>query len=86
MDTRTIVVIMIAASLCFLAYLSYTRQFGWALGVARNALLGCAGMLGCNFLLASTGLAVGINALTVFIVGVLGLPGFLLLYVTRLMI
>lgn len=78
--------VAVGAGVCFLAYLLYTRQFKWLYGVIRNVLLGCAGILGFNYLLASTGLVVGINALTAFVVGVLGLPGFMLLYVTRLII
>ncbi|MDR1665016.1 MAG: pro-sigmaK processing inhibitor BofA family protein [Clostridiales bacterium] len=55
-------------------------------GIIKNAFFGCAGILGFNFLLSSTGIAVGINALTVLVVGILGLPGFMLLYAARLMI
>ena len=40
----------------------------------------------CNMLLAPMGLAIGVNLLTVFIIGVLGIPGFLLLYLTQWMI
>lgn len=86
MDSQTVMYLMLAIGVCFAAYLLYTRQFKWVLGVVRNAFIGVIGILGCNFLLASTGLAVGVNALTAFIVGILGLPGFMLLYVTQLMV
>jgi inhibitor of the pro-sigma K processing machinery len=77
---------MIAAGTCFLAYLIYTRQFRWLFGLLKNAALGAIGLLAGNFALASLGLAVGINVLTVLVVGLLGLPGLMLLYVTKLMV
>jgi pro-sigmaK processing inhibitor BofA len=78
--------LLLALAVGFLAYLLYTRQFKWLLGVARNSALGIVGLLTFNFVLAGANLAVGINALTVLIVGVLGAPGFLLLYATRLLV
>jgi inhibitor of the pro-sigma K processing machinery len=75
--------LILAAGACFLGYLLYTRQFKWLGGVVRNGTLGAVGMLVLNTLLSPLGLAVGVNALTVFIVGILGLPGLMLLYVIR---
>ena len=42
--------------------------------------------MACNMLLAPMGVIVGVNFLTVLIVGVLGIPGFLLLYLTQWML
>ena len=70
----------------FLAYLLYTRQFGWLLRVVRNMAFGVAGMLSFNFLLSDFGLSIGINVITTLIVGLLGAPGFLLLYTTQMML
>lgn len=67
----------------FLAYLIYSKQYEWLLGVLRNAAIGVAGILAANFALGGLGIAVGVNALTVIIVGVLGAPGFVLLYAAR---
>ena len=78
--------LMLALGAGFLAYLLYTRQFRWLVKVVRNMLLGIAGMLVFNFLLAGVGLSVGINAVTALVVGLLGAPGFLLLYAARVMI
>jgi inhibitor of the pro-sigma K processing machinery len=77
--------LILAAGACFLGYLLYTRQFKWLGGVIRNAVLGVAGILALNTVLAPMGVAVGVNALTAFIVGILGLPGLMLLYVGRIM-
>ena len=70
----------------FLAYLLYTRQFSWLLRVVRNMAFGVAGMLTFNFLLSGFGLSVGINVITTLVVGLLGAPGFLLLYATQMML
>ena len=69
----------------FLAYLIYTRQFGWLVRVGRNMLVGAGGMLLFNMLLGNFGIRVGINAVTALVVGLLGAPGFLLLYATQAM-
>jgi inhibitor of the pro-sigma K processing machinery len=78
--------LILAAAACFFGYLLYTRQFKWLIGVIRNAVLGVIGILALNTVLAPAGIAVGVNALTAFIVGVLGLPGLLLLYVARVVV
>jgi len=77
---------MMAVCACFLAYLAYTGQFKWLLGVVRNMALGIIGMLGLNLVLSGMGVAVGVNAVTALIVGLLGLPGLLLLYAARFLV
>ena len=78
--------LVLALGAGFLAYLLYTRQFGWLLRVVRNMALGVAGMLLFNLMLGSFGLRVGINAITALVVGLLGAPGFLLLYAAQAMV
>jgi len=70
----------------FFAYLLYTRQFKWLLSVTRNVALGVIGILIFNFLFSGMGLAVGINAITALVVGLLGAPGFLLLYAAQMLL
>ena len=78
--------LMLALGAGFLAYLLYTRQFSWLIKVVRNMALGVVGMLVFNLMLANFGLSVGINAVTTIIVGLLGAPGFLLLYAAQMLI
>jgi len=78
--------LMAALGFGFFAYLLYTRQFKWLFSVIRNMVVGVGGILGVNFMLSGMGVAVGVNAVTALIVGLLGLPGFLLLYATQLLI
>jgi inhibitor of the pro-sigma K processing machinery len=70
----------------FVALLLYSRQFRWLGRVGRNMLLGTGGMLAANAALATAGLAVGVNLITALVVGVLGVPGFLMLYLAQLMV
>ena len=74
------------AGLGLISILFFNRQIKTVFNIVRNAVLGIVGILACNMLLAPLGLAVGVNLLTVFIVGALGIPGFFLLYLTRWMI
>ncbi|MCL2372510.1 MAG: pro-sigmaK processing inhibitor BofA family protein [Defluviitaleaceae bacterium] len=75
-----------ACGIGFVAYLLYSRQFKWLLSVAKNVILGTGGILAINFALISFGIQVGINALTLIVVGILGLPGLGLLYATRFLV
>ena len=77
---------MAIAGLSLVAILFFNRQIKAAINIVRNAILGIIGILACNMLLAPAGVAVGVNVLTVFVVGVLGVPGFLLLYLTQWMV
>jgi len=61
-------------------------NFRWLFGVLRNMIIGVGGILGVNFLLAGMGIAVGVNLITAAVVGLLGLPGFLLLYAAQMLI
>ena len=74
------------AGMGLVAILFFSRQIKVIFNVARSAAVGVLGILACNMLLAPMGLAVGVNLMTVFIVGVLGVPGFLLLYLTQWMV
>jgi pro-sigmaK processing inhibitor BofA len=78
--------LMIALGFGFLAYVFYTRQFKWLLSVARNTSLGIIGILLFNFFLSGFGLSVGINAITALTVGLLGAPGFFLLYAAQILV
>jgi len=77
---------MIIAGLGLVAILFFSKQLKFAFNFLRNAIAGAVGIFACNMLLAPVGIALGINLLTLFIVGVLGLPGFLLLYLSQWML
>ena len=78
--------LLAALGAVFFAYLIYTGQVRWILGVVRNMFIGVVGMLWLNTVIIGTGFAVGVNAITVLVVGLLGLPGFLLLYGAQILV
>ncbi|MCL2420789.1 MAG: pro-sigmaK processing inhibitor BofA family protein [Defluviitaleaceae bacterium] len=77
---------MVVAGLGLVAILFFNRQVKVAFTLLRNAVIGAAGIWAANMLLAPIGVMVGVNLMTLFIVGVLGIPGFLLLYLTQWMV
>ena len=77
---------MIIGGLGLVAILFFSRQIKAAFTIVRNAILGIVGILAANILLAPVGIAVGVNLMTTFVVGVLGIPGFLLLYLTQFIV
>ena len=77
---------MAIAGMGLVAILFFSRQIKVIFNAVRNAAIGILGILACNMLLAPMGLAVGVNLMTIFIVGILGIPGFLLLYLTQWMV
>ena len=78
-------ILLMLVGVIFFGILIFSRQSKWFLRVLRNSFCGICGMFFLNFALASYGLSIGINALTVIIVGLLGAPGFLLLYAALLL-
>jgi len=78
--------LVLALGFGFFAYLLYTRQFKWLVSVVRNMALGVIGLLLFNYIFYSMGLAVGINAVTTLVIGLLGAPGFLLLYAAQMLV
>ena len=61
-------------------------QARWFFSVLRNMVLGVGSILAINFLLAGFGISVGINAITAVVVGLLGLPGVVLLYAVGVLV
>jgi inhibitor of the pro-sigma K processing machinery len=78
--------VLLLLALGFGTILLYTRQLNWAVSVAKNSAAGVLGLLLFNFLFSGFGLVVGVNLVTVLIVGVLGAPGFFLLYAAQMLI
>ena len=78
--------LILACIIGFFGYVLYTRQGKWLLSVVRNMVLGTIGILVLNFLLIDAGVTIGINLITTMIVGLLGVPGFFLLFATQILL
>ncbi|MEA4815260.1 hypothetical protein SDC9_200585 [bioreactor metagenome] len=78
-------IIYIMLGICGFLILAFilAKPIKFLIGLLINAISGLILIIAANFVLAASGAAVGINALTVFIVTVLGLPGAAALIVIR---
>lgn len=86
MNTDSVVFWMIGLCLVIICLFVLSKPLKALLRIARNALIGAFAFVGMNFLLSPLSISVGVNALTVLIVGILGVPGFLSLYLSRMIL
>lgn len=84
MDIKT-VVLLAAGVLALLAVASraFSPPAGVAARAAVNTLVGLGGLLLLNATAAFTGLRLGVNLFNALVVGVLGLPGLVLLLLVQ---
>ena len=73
----------IAAFVIIIGFMFFGRQLKAVGRFLLRSAVGAAAMLGVNLALAPMGLGVGVNLLTAFVVGVLGIPGFVSLYILK---
>ncbi|MCL2699501.1 MAG: pro-sigmaK processing inhibitor BofA family protein [Defluviitaleaceae bacterium] len=83
MDSTNLIMWLIAACLVFAAVMIFAKPIKTIACIFIQAVLGSALMYIVNFVLAPFAIFVGVNALTAFIVGVLGLPGLFTLYILQ---
>jgi len=86
MSAAQVIFLLVVAAVLLLIFFFFAKPARTLLKLGVNAVAGCLGLWAANALLAGTSLAVGANAVTVLTVGILGLPGFLLLFVTKLVL
>ncbi|MDR1066312.1 MAG: pro-sigmaK processing inhibitor BofA family protein [Clostridiales bacterium] len=80
-------IIMIMIIVCFAAFICLTvsRPLKALFHVVAGSALGAIGISVFNSLLAPVGVTVGFNVITALISGVLGIPGFFMLYIMAAM-
>ncbi len=81
MPSSQVIVWMIICCIIFLVLLLFARPLRFVARTATGALIGAVCMAIMNTALTPFGVSVGINLITALIVGFLGAPGFLTLYV-----
>jgi inhibitor of the pro-sigma K processing machinery len=80
MDLNQKVIAAILAGFFLIALLRiFSTPFRLALKLLLNTLLGFAALWAVNLTAGATGIALGLNLWNALIIGVLGLPGFVLL-------
>lgn len=87
-NSSYIILMMAAICIVFMLAIVFQRQLKFILQFVLRGILGGIGIVLINFLLAFAGIniGVGINFLSFLIVGALGIPGFITLYFTGLLL
>lgn len=83
MDSRNLVVWMIIACIIFMLVLTFSKPLKFLIKFIVQGVIYSFGFLVVNAIMASLNIFVGINFLTVFVVSMLGFPGFIILYVAN---
>jgi len=81
MDYSSIITWMIVICLIFVGLIMFAKPVKYILRFLMQAVCGMLLAVFFNFVLAPFSIAVGVNYVTFFISGLLGLPGFAMLYV-----
>lgn len=83
MDNSRIILLMIVCCLIFAVAIIFRRQLKAVFLIIIQAAMGMAGIGIVNLVLGIIGIAspVGINLLNMFVTGILGIPGIVMLYV-----
>lgn len=86
MNSSEAITFMIAICVIILIYMVLANQFNYILKcLIRSAM--CMGLISIlNYFLAPFGYLMGVNMINAFIVGILGLPGVVLLYVSNMIL
>lgn len=84
MDAVTILLLVIAGTgLLVLLFRVFKTPLKWVLKLLLNTLFGFLGLLILNFLGGFIGLSLGVNWFNAIVVGVLGVPGIVLLLLVK---
>jgi len=86
MDYTSVITWMIIICLVFVGLIMFAKPVKYILRFLIQAVLGMALTFVVNFMLSPFSVAIGLNYLTFFITGLLGLPGFVMLYLMTWMV
>lgn len=64
----------------------FYRPLKWLMKIVVKSAVGCVGLMLFNLLSGITGMTIGVNLVTAFITGTLGIPGLGLLLILQKMI
>lgn len=83
MNTSVIVAAVLGSVLFLIVSVLFFKQLKGFFSLVLNTALGWAGLYIFNSLLSSAGIFIGINIASASIVGVLGIPGLVLLVILK---
>ena len=81
--TIGLVLVVICALMVFLLVKLISKPFKWAAKLFINGIVGFVSLFFVNFLGGYIGLSLGVNWINAIVVGVLGLPGVVLLLLLK---
>lgn len=80
-NTDTFIIYIIIAILILLLLSVFSKKIGYILKFLIRSAVGVLGFTFVNMATSSLGVVVGANLLTILFVGLLGIPGFVSLYI-----
>ena len=86
LDGASILAYLFGLVLLFLFAWLFIKPLKWLLRLGINSLIGGVLLFDVNLLGGILGITVSVNALTALFVGILGVPGLVLLYIMQLIL
>jgi len=86
MNSTAILAYAFGGVMLYLLIWYFYKPLKWLMKVVVKAAFGCVGLLLFNLFSGITGMTVGVNLVTAFVTGVLGVPGLGLLLILQKMI
>ena len=85
MDYRVAIAYTFAVIILYVIFWVFYKPLKSAMKVVINSAIGCAALIGFNYIGAFTGVKIGVNLYTAAIAGTLGAPGVgLILFIQRI--
>ncbi|WP_058486679.1 pro-sigmaK processing inhibitor BofA family protein [Defluviitalea phaphyphila] len=83
MGNDDFLIYLIWIGVIILIFMVFPKSFKFLIRSIIQGLGGAIGLMIFNFILSPIGWYVGVNWITIFIIAILGLPGFILLYIVN---
>lgn len=83
MNTPLLIAVITLCVLVLSVILLFFKQLKGLFALILNTCLGWAGLYIFNFIFAATGFSIGINLASASVVGILGIPGLLLMIILK---
>ncbi len=83
MDSTAALAYAFGGVMLYLVLWFFYKPLKWIMGIVVRSAMGCVGLMLFNLLSAITGMTIGVNLVTAFVAGMLGLPGIGLLLILQ---
>ncbi len=86
MQSEAVIYLMVGCLTLFALVIMFGKPIKAVIMLVFRSIIGAAAIFAADFLLSPIGLSVGINLFTAFVTGILGIPGFIMLYALTLIL